>query len=94
MVSSSIYTPLGLFNFFASSWYFWKTTHSRFADDCVCLYREIRTVEDTLKLQKKLSTPLHMNFLKANCLVMVLVERHWNGKIYAFFVLQAAKGSS
>ena len=33
---------------------------------------------------KKLSTPLHMNFLKANCLVMVLgtmvlVERHWNG---------------
>ena len=50
-----------------------------FADDCVC-YREIRTVEDTLKLQKDI------DLLGSKCNMMQLTNKRIN-KIEASYTL-------
>ena len=63
-----------------------------FADDCVC-YREIRTVEDTLKLQKDIdllgswARKWGMRFQPVKCNVMQLTNKRIN-KIEASYTLE------
>ena len=63
-----------------------------FADDCVC-YREIRTVEDTLKLQKDIdllgswARKWGMRFQPVKCTMMQLTNKRIN-KIVASYTLE------
>ena len=63
-----------------------------FADDCVC-YREIRTVEDTLKLQKDIdllgswARKWGMRFQPVKCNMMQLTNKRTN-KIEASYTLE------
>ena len=60
-----------------------------FADDCVC-YREIKDMEDTLKLQKDIdhlgiwARKWGMRFQPAKCIMMQLTKKHNNIQAFKF----------
>ena len=64
-----------------------------FSDDCVC-YREIRTVEDTLKLQKDIdllgswARKWGMRFQPVKCNMMQLTNKLQINKIEAAYILE------
>ena len=68
-----------------------------FGDDCVC-YREIKNIEDTLKLQKDIdrlgiwARKWGMRFQPVKCIMMQLTKKH--NKIDASFTLKMLKASN